>query len=99
MVVKYGGGEKENEKWRVCVDFTNLNQECPKDPFLIPKIDQLADDITERQRMDFLDAFQDYHQIALTPEDQEKTSFIMPEGNHHYTMMPFELKNAGATYQ
>lgn len=39
MVVK-----KKNEKWRVCVDFTNLNQECPKDPFLIPKIDQLVDD-------------------------------------------------------
>lgn len=49
--------------------------------------------------MSFLDAFQDYHQIALIPEDQEKTSFIMPEGNYHYTVMSFGLKNARATYQ
>ena len=49
--------------------------------------------------MSFLDAFQSYHQIALAPEDQEKTSFIMPEGNYHYTVMPFRLKNAGTTYQ
>lgn len=49
--------------------------------------------------MNFLDAFQGYHQIALTPMDHEKTSFISPEGNHHYTWMPFRLKNARATYQ
>ena len=51
------------------------------------------------QRMSFLDAFQGYHQIALAPEDQEKTSFITPEDNYHYTVMPFGLKNVGATYQ
>ena len=38
MVVK-----KKNGKWRVCVDFSNLNRVCPKDPFPIPKIDQLVD--------------------------------------------------------
>ena len=51
------------------------------------------------QRMSFLDAFQGYHQIALAPEDQEKTSFITPEDNYHYIVMPFGLKNVGATYQ
>ena len=35
--------KKKNGKWRVCVDFTNLNQACPKDPFPLPKIDQLVD--------------------------------------------------------
>ena len=49
--------------------------------------------------MSFLDSFQGYHQIALALEDQEKTPFITPEGNYHYTVMPFGLKNAGATYQ
>ena len=49
--------------------------------------------------MSFLDAFQGYHQIALAPKDQEKTSFITLEGNYYYTMMPFGLKNARATYQ
>ena len=51
------------------------------------------------QRMSFLDAFQGYHQILLAPEYQEKTFFITPGGNYHYTVMPFGLKNAGVTYQ
>ena len=49
--------------------------------------------------MSFLDAFQGYHQIALAVEDQEKTAFITPDANYHYTVMLFGLKNAGATYQ
>ena len=49
--------------------------------------------------MSFLDAFQGYHQIALALEDQEKTAFISPDANYHYNMMPFGLKNTGATYQ
>ena len=91
--------KKKNGKWRVCVDFTDLNRACPKDPFSVPKIDQLVDATVGHQRISFLDAFQGYHQIALALKDQEKTSFIMPEGNYHYTMMPFALKNTGATYQ
>ena len=94
MVVK-----KKFGKLRVCVDFTNLNRACSKDPFPIQKIDQLIDAIVKHQRMSFLDAFQGYHQIYLVPEDQEKTSFITPKGNYHYTVMPFRLKNVGATYQ
>jgi len=49
--------KKKNGKWRVCVDFTNLNQACPKDPFLMPKIDQLVDATNGHPRMSFLDAF------------------------------------------
>ena len=49
--------KKNNGKWRVCVDFTDLNKTCPKDPFLIPQIDQLVDAIIGHPRMSFLDAF------------------------------------------
>ena len=57
-------------------------------------------DVTyEHLRMSFLNAFQGYHQIALAVEDQEKTSFITLDANYHYTVIPFGLKNAGATYQ
>lgn len=49
--------------------------------------------------MSFMDAFQGYRQIALAPKDQEKTSFISPKGNYHYSVMTFGLKNAGAMYQ
>ena len=94
MVVK-----KKNGKWRVCVDFTDLNKACSKDPFPMPCIDQLVDATTGHPRMGFLDAFQGYHQILLASEDQEKTAFVTPIGNYHYKVMPFGLKNAGSTYQ
>ena len=81
------------------MDFTDLNRACPKDPFSMPKIDQLVDATYEHPRMSFLDAFQEYHQIALAGEDQEKTAFISPDANYHYTVMPFGLKNVVATYQ
>ena len=61
--------KKKNGKWRVCVDFTDLNRACPKDSFPMPKIDQLVDATYRHPRMSFLDAFQGYHQIALAPED------------------------------
>ena len=68
--------KKKNGKWRVCVDFTDLNRACLEDLFPMPKIDQLVGSRYEHPKMSFLDAFQRYHQIALTPEDQEKTAFI-----------------------
>ena len=94
MVVK-----KKNSKWRVCVDFTDLNKTCSKDPFPLPRIDQLVDATVGHPRMSFLDAFQGYHQIPLAFDDQEKTSFVTPIGNYHYKVIPFGLKNAGSTYQ
>ena len=64
----------------------------------MPKIDQLVDATYRHLRMSFQDTFQGYHQIALATEDQEKIAFISPDANYHYIMMPFGLKNAGATY-
>ena len=83
----------------MCVDFTDLNKACPKYPFPMPQIDQLVDATVGHPRMSFLDAFQGYHQIPLTLDDQEKTTFVTPIGNYHYMVMPFGLKNAGSTYQ
>ena len=91
--------KKNNGKWRVCIDFTNLNRACPKDLFPMLKIDQLVNATYGHLGMSFLDAFQGYHQIALTPEDQGKMAFISPNANYQYTAMSFGLKNAGATYQ
>ena len=65
----------------------------------MPKIDQLVNATYRHPMMSFLDAFQGYHQIALAAEDQEKTTFIFLDANYHYTVMPFELENAKATYQ
>ena len=91
--------KKKSGKWRVCVDFTDLNKACPKDPLPMPRIDQLVDVTAGHPRMSFLNAFQGYHQIPLALEDQEKTSFVTPTGNYHYKVMLFGLKNAGSTNQ
>ena len=65
----------------------------------MPRIDQLVDVTVGHPRMNFLDAFQGYHQIPLVLDDQEKTTFVTPVGNYHYKVMPFGLKNAESTYQ
>ena len=83
----------------MCVDFMDLNKACLKDPFSMPKIDQLVNATFGHPILSFLDAFQGYHQIALAPENKENTSFITPMGNYHYKVMPFKLKNARSTYR
>ena len=65
----------------------------------MPRIDQLVDTTIGHPRMSFLDAFQRYHQIPLTLDNQEKTVFVTPTRNYHYKVMLFDLKNAGSTYQ
>ena len=85
--------KKANGKWRMCVDFIDLNQACPKDSFPLPRIDQLVDSIARHKLLTFMDAFFGYNQIQMAKEDQEKTAFITNK------VMPFRLKNVGATYQ
>ena len=90
---------KKGNKWRVCVDYTDLNNACLEDSFPLPRIDQIVDASTGHDMLSFLDAFSGYHQIPMHPPDAEKTSFITPHGLYYYNVMPFRLKNAGATYQ
>ena len=90
---------KASGKKRLCIDFTDLNKACPKDPFPLPRIDQIVDSTAGCDLLCFLDAFSGYHQIKMAVEDEEKTAFITPEGCYCYTCMPFGLKNAGATFQ
>jgi hypothetical protein len=83
----------------MCVDYTDLNKHCPKDPFRLPRIDQVIDSTAGCDLLCFLDCYFGYYQIAIKEEDQEKTAFITPFGTYCYTTMSFGLKNAGATYQ
>ncbi|WVZ84448.1 hypothetical protein U9M48_031478 [Paspalum notatum var. saurae] len=91
--------KKKNGKWRMCVDYTSLNKACPKDPFPLPRIDQVVDSTAGCELLSFLDAYSSYHQIVMKESDQLATSFITPFGSFCYVSMPFGLKNAGATYQ
>ena len=91
--------KKANGKWRLCIDFTDINKACPKDSLPLPRIDLIVDATSGHELLSFMDAFSGYNQIIMDPNDQEKTSFVTAQGTYCYRVMPFGLKNAGATYQ
>ena len=91
--------KKKNGQIRCCVDFKNLNRVYPKDEFPLPNIDFLIDFAAGSAMFSFINGFSRYNQIRIAPKDAEKTAFRTPMGNFYYTVMPFELKNTGATYQ
>src|SRR4051812_7811852 len=84
---------------RMCVDYIVLNKSCPKDPFALPRIDQVIDSMAGSELLFVIDAYSGYHQINMRKSDQLATSFTTPYGTFCYVTMPFGLKNAGATYQ
>ena len=81
------------------MNFTDLNKAYPKDSYPLPRIYQLVDSTAGHRLLSFMDAFSGYNQIRMDEVDQEKTSFVISQGLFCYKVMPFELKNAGATYQ
>uniref|UniRef100_A0A2N9IHT8 Integrase catalytic domain-containing protein n=1 Tax=Fagus sylvatica TaxID=28930 RepID=A0A2N9IHT8_FAGSY len=92
--------KKKNGQIRCCVDFRNLNKACPKDEFPLPNMDLLID-FCRGQRP----CSPSWTDLAVTTRFGchqgmlKKLSFRTPIGNFYYTVMPFGLKNAGATYQ
>nr|CAN80429.1 hypothetical protein VITISV_013811 [Vitis vinifera] len=72
--------KKKDGKWRVCVDYTNLNDVCLKDSFLLPRIDQIVNSTTEHGMFSFLDAFSRYHQILMFQSNEEKITFVTLHG-------------------
>jgi hypothetical protein len=91
--------KKANGKWRMCVDFIDLNKACLKDPYPLPNIDRLIDGASEYKMLSFMDAYSGYNQIKMNPTDAPHTTFMTNTCNYFYNVMPFGLKNAGATYQ
>ena len=91
--------KKANEKWKMCVDFTDLNKACPKNSYPLPRVDVLVDSTAQHQLLSFMDAFSRYNQIRMDEMDQQKTSFVTSQALFRYKVMPFGLKNAGVTYQ
>ncbi|KAI9174582.1 hypothetical protein LWI28_019545 [Acer negundo] len=91
--------KKKNDKWRVCINFMDLNKTCPKDSFPLPHIDMLVDATSRHELLSFMDVYSGYNQILMHPDDQEKTAFVTERGTFCYKVMHFGLKNARATYQ
>jgi hypothetical protein len=91
--------EKPDGSCDMCIDYTSLNKECPKDEYFLPHICQIVDFTASCELLSFLDAYSGYHQISLIIDDEEKIAFITPFGVFCYTKMAFRLKNMGSTYQ
>ena len=90
---------KKNGKWRICVDYPELNKATKKDHFPLPFIDQVLDGLARKTFFSFLDGFSRYNQIQISPEEQDKTTFTCPLGTFAYWVLPFGLFNAPATFQ
>jgi len=91
--------KKENGKWRVCVDYTNLSKACPKYLYPVPRIDLLVYSTSRNQLLSFLDAYSGYNQIAIYEPDKKKNTFVIERGTYCYKVLPFGIKNTEATYQ
>ena len=74
--------KKANGKWRLYIDFTDINKACPKDSFPLPRIDLIVDATAGHELLSFMDAFSGYNQISMDPDDQEKTSFVIAQGTY-----------------
>lgn len=90
---------KKNGQIRVCVDFRDLNHVCPKDEFTLPILELMIDATTGYEAMSFMENFSGYNQIRMAPKDEELAAYRTPKGMYCYKVMPFNLKNVGATYQ
>ncbi|PKI43771.1 hypothetical protein CRG98_035838 [Punica granatum] len=91
--------EKKDGRVRVCVDYRDLNKASPKDNFPLPHIDVLVDNTARHTLFSFMDGFSGYNQIRMAEKDKLKTTFTTMWGTFCYCIMPFDLKNVGATYQ
>jgi len=84
--------KKASGKWRMCVDYTNLNKACPKDAYPESSIDRLVDDAARNRVLSLVDAYSRYNQIPMAPFDKTKNVFITDDANYFYKVMPFGLK-------
>ena len=90
---------KKGGKWRIFVDYRELNKATKEEHFPLPFIDQVLDTLAGKKYFSFLDGYSGYNQISIAPEDQDKTTFTCPWGTFAYSILPFGLCNAPPTFQ
>lgn len=83
----------------MCINYTDINDACPKDCHPVQSIDKLVEVASGNERLSLLDAYLGYHQVRIAPKDKVKTFFYGGDETYFYVMMPFGIKNVGATYQ
>ncbi|RDX72788.1 hypothetical protein CR513_47679, partial [Mucuna pruriens] len=76
--------KKDNWKWRMCTNYTDLNKACSKDPYPLPSIDRLVDGASGFALLSFMDAYSGYNQIKMHPQEETKSVFITDAGAYCY---------------
>jgi hypothetical protein len=89
---------KANGKLRMCIDYTNLNKACPKDPYPLPRIDRIVDSTSGCDMLSFIDAYSGFHQIKMAGDDRKHIAFVTVDGLYCYIVMPYGLLNALPTF-
>ena len=74
--------KKANGKWRMCTDYTSLNEHCPKDCYPLPSIDKLVDGASGNAMLSLMEAYSGYNQIRMHPFDEDKTAFMTAKDNY-----------------
>ena len=85
--------------WRICIDYRKLNKATIKNHFPLPFLDQMLDRLARYDYYCFLDGYSGNNQIAIAPEDQDKTTFKCQYGTFAFRRMPFGLCNALGNFQ
>jgi hypothetical protein len=91
--------KKKDDTWRFCIDFRRLNAITKKDVYPLPRIDDALDTLQGCNYFSSIDLRSGYWQVPLRSGDKEKTAFITPDGLFQFTVMPFGLCNAPATFE
>lgn len=90
--------KKKNGRWRMCINFIDLNKACPKDDYPLERVDKIVDDAANSEMLSLLDFLSGYHQIRIKKEDEGKTGFVTSFGTFCFVRMPEGLKNTGQTF-
>jgi hypothetical protein len=88
---------KAGRQLRMCINYTSLNNACPKGHFPLPRIDQVVDSTSVCDLLCFLDAYSGFHQIPMSRDD-EHTAFVTVDCLFCYVSMPYGHKNIVPTF-